>query len=471
MVPPETLTTTDQPLIGTYAASPAGPITEAELAGLKPVPEFNLPQFMQVLRFGQRQAEFVLSGRKQFGEVFRFHGIIPGHPVISGHPDHAKSLFTAKPELAPTLTTESPLRPIVGKDSVLTARGERHLRQRKLLLPSFHGDSIARYMSAIEHAIDDAIDQWPVGEEIELAPLMQDVTLDVIMSGIFGVEGRPQKGTPEYRLAKVTRRIADLSTTPMAKAMEYVNVGREEAVGVQKYALAQLDKPFYEVIAQRRKVDDLDERTDIMSMLMRARTEEGEALTDQELRDELITLVLAGHETTANQLAWTWERLTRTPDAYNTLYESVRANREDKADQVEYVLQESMRSRPVIPMVGRRVQVPWQLGECGVRAQTPVSISIFLVHHREDLYPEPWEFKPQRWIDQKPGTYEWIPFGGGTRRCLGASLAMAEMRVVLERMAARLEIEPDRPEAEHVQHRNVTMIPKRGARVVLREKI
>jgi cytochrome P450 len=470
MVPPETLTKTEQPLIGSYPASPAGQITEAELAGLKRVPEFDLPHWKQVLRFGQRQAEFVLKGRREFGDVFRFHGIIPGHPVITGHPDHVKSLFTASPKVAPTLTSESPLRPIVGKDSVLTAQGARHLRQRKLLLPPFHGESIARYMSMIEDAIDSSIDRWPVGEVIELAPKMQDVTLDVIMSGIFGVEGRPAKGTSEYRLAKVTRQLTHLSTTPIAKANEYMNVGREEAVGFQKYALAQLDKPIYEVIAARRLDPELEERTDIMSMLMRAKTEDGEAMTDSELRDELISLLLAGHETTANSLAWSWERLTRTPDAYNELYDAVRNDREDKADQIEYVIQETMRSRPVIPMVGRRVLEPWQLGEYGVEAGTPVSMSILLIHHREDLYPDPWDFKPQRWIGNKPGTYEWIPFGGGTRRCLGASLAMAEMRVVLERMAARLEIEADRPEAEHVQHRNVTMIPQRGASVIIRDK-
>jgi cytochrome P450 len=249
-----------------------------------------------------------------------------------------------------------------------------------------------------------------------------------------------------------------------------MNVGRDEAVGFQKYALAQLDKPIYEVIAQRRVDPTLEERTDIMSMLMRATTEDGDAMTDNELRDELISLLLAGHETTANSLAWAWERLTRTPDAYNEIYDAVRTDRADKADQIEYVIQETMRSRPVIPMIGRRVNVPWQLGEYGVEAGTPISMSILLVHHREDLYPEPWEFKPQRWVGQKPGTYEWIPFGGGTRRCLGASLAMAEMRVVLERMAARLEIEADQPEAEHVQHRNVTMIPKRGASVIIRDK-
>jgi cytochrome P450 len=200
---------------------------------------------------------------------------------------------------------------------------------------------------------------------------------------------------------------------------------------------------------------------------MRARTEDGEALTDRELRDELMTLVLAGHETTANQLAWAWERLVRSPDAYEWLREAVRGETPDVSEVVEATITEAMRVRPVIPVTGRRVAVPWRLGEYGVPAGTPVAASILLLHHREDLYPDPFAFRPERWIGHKPGTYEWIPFGGGTRRCLGAALAMAEQRVVLSMMARRLDIEAASEKPERPRHRNVTMIPARGGRVVL----
>lgn len=451
-------------LILEHADSPAGPIDEATQRSLPEPPSIDLPRTLQVLRFSQRQAEFVLRARRQHGDVFRFHGLIPGRPAITSHPDHVKSLFTAKPELAPSLTAESPLRPIVGKDSVLTAQGARHMRQRKLLLPSFHGESIARYVSAIEDAADREISKWPIGKTIELAPKMQAITLDVIMSGIFGIDGTPERGTPEYRLRAATKTLTEMSTWPIAQVAELTNVGRAEPVGITKVALKALDRPTYEVIEQRRASADLEEQTDILSMLLQATDEDGEYLSDREIRDELLTLVLAGHETTANTLAWAWERLTRNPDAYGVLRAAVRGDHEDAKDQVEYALNETMRSRPVIPMVGRRVTVPWQLGEYAVPAGTPIAMSIFLVHHREDVYPDPWQFRPERWVGHKPGTYTWIPFGGGTRRCLGASLAMAEMRVVLEQMARRLDIEPDRPEAEHVLHRNVTMIPARGAR-------
>ena len=179
-----------------------------------------------------------------------------------------------------------------------------------------------------------------------------------------------------------------------------------------------------------------------------------------------MTLVLAGHETTANQLAWAWERLVRTPAAYERLREAVRSD-EDVEEVIESTINEAMRVRPVIPITGRRVAVAWRLGDYGVPPQTPVAASILLLHHREDLYPDPFAFRPERWEGRKPGTYEWIPFGGGTRRCLGAALAMAEQRVVLRAMASRLDLEAADPKPERPKHRNVTMIPARGGRVIV----
>jgi cytochrome P450 len=304
-------------LIGRPPASPAGPAEPEELGSLPEPPQIDLPRALQVARFSFRQSQFLLGARRRLGEVFRMHGMIPGRPVITSHPDHARSLFTAKVEHVPSLTAESPLRPIVGPNSVLTANGPRHLRQRKLLLPPFHGEAIEQYRTMIAAVAGREIDAWPVGREIALAPRMQAITLDVIMAGIFGIEGRPAPGTPED---------------------------------------------------------------------------------------------------------------------------------------------------------GLRVTVPWRLGEYAVPAGTPISVSTLLLHHRGDLYPEPFAFRPERWHGHRPGTYEWIPFGGGTRRCLGAALAMAEMRIVLDAMAARLELEAADPEPEHALHRNVTMIPRHGARVVVRAR-
>jgi cytochrome P450 len=456
-------------LVGTAPPSPAGPIEPAELAGLAPPPEIPLPRLIQSLRFNQRQIEFMFRSRREFGGVFRMRGTIPGGPVITDHPDHVRSLFTAKPELAPSLTGESPLRPILGPNSVLTAVGPRHMRQRKLLLPPFHGEAIERYTEMIADAAEREIDGWPIGEPFALAPRMQAITLDVIMAGIFGIDGKPAPGTPEAGLRRTIKRLVAASTRPDAQLTEMLHIGREEAIGPLRLAMAILDRPTYAVIAARRRAADLQERRDILSLLLQARTEEGEELSDKELRDELLTLVLAGHETTANSLSWAWERLVRNPAAHEALTAAVRDG-EGAEEQVEATIVEAMRSRPVIPMIGRRVTVPWRLGEYGVAAGTPISMSILLIHHREDLYPDPFAFRPERWLDRKPGTYEWIPFGGGIRRCLGAALAMAEQRVVLETMARRLDLEADTPEPERALHRNVTMIPSRGGRVVVRAR-
>jgi cytochrome P450 len=449
-------------------APASGPLDPVEAAGLPAPPVIQLPQPVQLLRFNQRQIEFVFGARRRHGDVFAMETPEPLPLVITSLPEDVRSLFTAKPEEAPSLAAESPLRPIVGPDSVLTSLGERHLRQRKLLLPPFHGEAIQHYTAAIAEAAEREIESWPLGEPFALAPRMQAITLDVIMAGIFGIDGRPQPRSAEGRLRATIKALVGLSTKPVAQIAELMNVRREEPVGLTRLGRALMDRRMDAVIARRRR-EDLEERRDILSLLLQARGEEGEPLTDGEIRDELLTLVLAGHETTANSLAWAWERLTRTPDAHERLVAAVRSG-EGAEEAVEMTITETMRSRPVVPIVGRRVKRPWRLGDYAVPVETPVLISILLLHHREDLYPEPYEFRPERWLDRKPGTYEWLPFGGGIRRCLGAALAMAEQRVVLEAMARRLDLEAAELEPERALHRNVTMIPRHGARVVIRSR-
>jgi cytochrome P450 len=470
VVPPERIGNT---LVGEAPPSPAGPAEPAD-AGRPQPPAVPLPHALQVLHLNLRQIEFVFRWRRELGEVFRTRGILAGRPVVTSHPDHVRSLFTADPALVPSITAESPLRPVVGPASVLTANGPRHLRQRKLLLPPFHGEAIERYVKMISEVTERELDRWPIGTPFALAPRMQSITLDVIMAGILGVEATPARGTPELGLRTAVTYIAKASTTHLYQLAELMNVGHEEPVGLQRQAMKILDRFTYPVIAARRAAADLDERTDILSLIMRARTEDGEPLTDRELRDELITLILAGFETTANSLAWTWERLVRSPVAYERLRDAVRSGVAG-AENVEAAITEGMRTRPVIPAIGRRVTVPWRLGEYVIEAGTPIVASILLVHHREDLYPDPFAYRPERWLpheggQRKPGTYEWIPFGGGTRRCLGAALAMAEQRVVLEAMTRRLDLEAEERAPEHAVHRNVTMIPARGARVVIRSR-
>jgi cytochrome P450 len=406
----------------------------------------------------------------QLGEVWGMNGYLRGNVAVTSHPDHVRSLFTAPTEQAPSEAPESPLRPVLGPDSVLIAVGPRHVRQRKLLLPLFHGKAIARYETMITAAAEREIARWPVGRPFALAPRMQAITLDVIMAGIFGIEGRPRRGTLAYALRAAIRQLLRASTLPGAKLAELMNLGHDEPVGLTKIGLALPDRLIYRIIAKRRRDPELAERTDILSLIMRARTEDGEALSDREVRNEVMTLVLAGHETTANQLAWAWERLVRNPAPHERLVAAVRDEAADADEVVEATITEAMRVRPVIPATARRVRVPWRLGEYGVPADTGIAIAITLIHHREDLYPDPFAFRPERWRGRKPGTYSWLPFGGGTRRCLGASLAMAEQRIVLREMARRLDVEATTKRPERPKNRNVTMIPSRGGRVVVRAR-
>jgi len=469
-------------LIGAAPPSPAGPAPD-DGGPLRLPPGSRLPRPLQTLRFSMRQIELVFRLRRQFGEVFRFRGMIDDDLiVVTSHPDHVKSLFTARPELAPSLTGESPLRPIVGTNSVLTAVGPRHMRQRKLLLPPFHGEAVQRYAAMIADVAEREIDRWPVGTPIRLAPRMQAITLDVIMAGIFGIEGQPRPGTPEHALREAVRWGVALSVRPEAQLLELLNLNQVEPRGPLRRLLARLDRHLYGVIEARRAAPDAAERTDILSLLLRTTDEDGTPLTDRELRDELLTLVLAGHETTANSLAWIFERLVRTPHAYARVRDAARSGdaagaeaavpngAADPDGYLEATIHEGMRSRPVIPIIGRRVMVPWQLGDYRVPAGTSVLMSILLVHHREDVYPDPFAFRPERFLGVRPGTYTWIPFGGGIRRCLGATLAMAEQRVVLRAIARRTDLAAVDPAPEKARHRNVTMIPAHGARVVVTAK-
>ena len=268
----EPVTAIDEPLgsalVGQAPPSPAGPLEVEEAAALPGPPAIPLPRALQVLRFNQRQIQFVFRARRELGEVFRMRGIVPDGPVITSHPDHVRSLFTAKPEQAPSLTGESPLRPIVGPNSVLTSVGPRHMRQRKLLLPSFHGEAIERYTQMIADAAEREIERWPIGVPFALAPRMQAITLDVIMAGIFGIEGRPARGTPEHGLRTATRRLVRASTLPFAQVSELINIGRDEPVGAMRAGLSILDRHAYAVIEGRRRAEDLEERSDILSLLL-----------------------------------------------------------------------------------------------------------------------------------------------------------------------------------------------------------
>ncbi len=447
-----------------FAPSPAGPADGEAITA--PPPGYELSPAVQGLRFAARPMGFAIGGHRSFGDVWTMR--MPMRPegmTVSCHPDHFASLMKSRPGDAPSLTGSSPLGTILGPDSVLTSVGDRHLRQRKLLLPPFHGEAVQRYVEMIGEVAETEIDGWREGSEFGLAPRMQAVTLEVIMRGIFGIDHSDTSSTGA-RMRETLRRMLALSTTKLFQLIEIRNHGRRQHQDLLVTLLGIVDRQMYAVIRARRRDADRRQGGDVLSLLLAARDEDGQPLSDKELRDELMALVLAGHETTANSLAWTFERLLRSPAAYDRLRDEVRSSDpESSARYVEATIHEGMRARPVIPMVVRMVTRPWRFGEYVIPAQSATAVSIIGMHHRSDVYPDPSVFRPERFLEEKPGTYTWIPFGGGIRRCLGAALAMAEQRVMVEAIARRCDLRAPDLAAEAPRMRNVTMIPAHGCQV------
>ncbi|WP_019203674.1 cytochrome P450 [Tsukamurella sp. 1534] len=442
----------------------AGPVDDG--AGLPAPPELALHPLRASLGFTFREGDLAFRSARRHGEVFRSEFLGgPGKVVMISNPAHIASIM-GKPDLAPSATRFSPLRPIVGPDSVLTSVGPRHKQQRGLLLPQFHGRAVTAYQERIDEATARRIDEWRPGETVALADIGQAITLDVIMSAVFGIEDAVRATPSESAVRSSMIRLLQLSTHSLATVVQLINSRSREPRGVLKMVLNPLDRAIYGVIAERRRegADGPDGagRTDILTVLMAARGDDGEPLGDGEIRDELLTLVLAGHETTSNTVAWTFERLTRTPDVYARAMEAARSG--DDA-YVEALINESMRSRPVVPVVARELLAPWRFGEYAVERGRITLVSILLLHHRDDLYPRPFAFEPERFLGVKPSPQRLMPFGGGTRRCLGAGLALAELRVVISEILRRTDLAITDAPPERPQHRNVTMIPADGGLV------
>src|SRR3954452_19932977 len=293
---------------------------------------------------------------------------------------------------------------------------------------------------------------------------MQAMTLEVILRAVFGVG----EGERLNRLRSQLRSTLNLLSNPR-RAIFMVMLGPERLRRFPPFRrqMDRVDRLLYEEIAARRNAADLEERDDILSLLLRARHEDGATMTDRELRDELITLLVAGHETTATGLSWATELLARHPEELSRLEDSVAAGEDEYLDAV---IREPLRPRPVIALVWRKLVEPMEIGGRLLPAGVSVAPSIYLVHRRPDIYPEPERFRPERFLEQPAGTYTWIPFGGGVRRCLGASFALFEMNQVVSAITRNVAMEAAEPASERVRRRAITLVPERGARVVARER-
>ncbi len=403
---------------------------------------------------------------KRYGEEFTVRFFPSGRKivVVSGA-ERVKQVFTASPEVAPSAAGISPVAPVMGPSSVLTLIGPEHIRQRRLLLPPFHGERMKEYEEVIVEATKRDVATWPEGTPMSLQERTRAITLEVILRAVFGVEAE--------RMDPLRKAIGGLFVPlklPMLLLVALRAPSMERPKGAFGRALDHLDEVTYAEIARRRAQKDLGERKDILSLLMQARDEEGVAMTDAELRDELVTLLLAGHETTATSVAWAIERLVRHPDKLRKLIAEIDAGESEEYQQA--VVNETMRVRPVVPMVVRILKEPMRVGEHELPKGTRVAPSIWLTNRDKKVYEDPEEFRPERFIESQPETFSWIPFGGGIRRCIGASFATLEMKLIMRTILEELQpkLPPERPRrrrtGERIHRRAITLVPAEGTRVV-----
>ena len=407
-------------------------------------------------------ARFMNACRRRYGDVVWLSTAFDRGFVMVFDPELVREVFQAPPDRLRAGEANAVLGPLLGSRSVLLLDGAEHLRHRRLLLPPFHGRALQAHEGVMRAAADAEIDAWPRGEEFALLPSMQSLTLEVIMTAIFGVE-------EAERRAELKRRVR-AAIDPLRRRMGILllvlsggRLGDRGATQRFEERKRHLDDFIYDEIARRRAAGDLEDRDDVLSLLLRARDEDGQGLTDGELRDELVTLLVAGHETTATGLAWTFDLLLHTP----RVLERLRA--ELDGPYLDAVVKESLRLRPVVPGIGRVVRGgPFALAGYTVPAGVEINPSISMIHRRADRYPGPGDFRPERFLgDDAPDTYTWLPFGGGTRRCLGASFALQEMRVVVGRVLERSRLRPARRRPEKVLRQGITLVPRDGVRVLV----
>ncbi len=402
----------------------------------------------------------IRSFARHYGPVAKtqFPGF--GVMVYVNEPELVKQVFAGDPSIFHAgEATSQVLGPAVGANSVLTLDEEPHLRQRKLLLPPFHGENVSRWESAIREITASDMGTWPVAKPFSLRTHTQRITLEVILRAVFGLRGKERFERALPLVDEFARRASPVVLFPFIRR----DLGRLSPWARFKRARAALDEFLYEEIALRRSEPDLAERDDVLSLLLRATDEHGRPMSDHELRDELVTVIGAGHETTATAVAWAFERLLRNPRVLERLIQSLGQDDE----YLDATIKETLRMRPVIVDIARRLTRDIELAGYRIPAGTMLMPSIAAIHFREDLHPQPDQFRPERFLDGQPESYTWIPFGGGVRRCIGASFAQFEMRVIIRTILERADLRAARSAAERAVIRNITIAPARGCRVVL----
>jgi cytochrome P450 len=421
-----------------------------------------LPRALQTLGFILVPARFIDACRRRYGDIVTFSSLFDPRFVMVFEPDMVKQVFRGPPDGLHAGEANAVLGPVVGERSLLLLDGAEHLRERKLMLPPFHGERMRAYAEVIREAADSSIASWPLGEPFALLPRMQSLTLEVIMRAVFGVHESAGAGELAQRIRALLDPVSRRSVLLLALSGGRLGAGAGQSFQERRRALDEL---IHREIVRRRAAEDLDRREDVFSMLLLARGENGQPMSDSELRDELVTLLVAGHETTATALAWAFELLLRNAKVLQRLKAELARGESD--EYLEVVVKEVLRLRPVIMGVGRVVRGrPFEVGGYQIPAGVEINPSIAAIHRREDRYPQARAFRPERFLGPNaPDTYSWLPFGGGTRRCLGASFATFEMQAVIRRVLERTTLVPVGRRPERGVRRGITFVPARGVRV------
>lgn len=425
-------------------------------------PEPAMSPLMQTLRWSFRPLAFMEHCRRRYGDSFSVKFLGFERPmVLISDPAAIKALYQERSHGLPP-GRNIVLEPILGRKSLLLQEGAEHLARRRLMLPAFHGERMRSYEEALIEIVDAEIDSWPLGEEFPIHARMQAITLETILRIVFGVSSGPRL----ERLRQVLSTVLQETASPGRQLIGLVSRRFAGTTPFEQFErqLREVDELLFAEIAEHRARPDLAEREDILSMLMRAEFEDGTRMEEQELRDQLMTLLLAGHETTATALAWSFDLLLRHPQPLARLRESLDAGEEG---YLRATITEALRLRPVVPLAGRRLATALVADGVELPAGTDVTPAIWLTHTRADLYSDPFAFRPERFLDEGPETYSWIPFGGGVRRCIGATFAEFEMRVVLREVLSRCELRKASPEPERTGRRNITFSPLKGTPVVV----
>jgi cytochrome P450 family 135 len=419
----------------------------------------------QTLRWLLRPIPFMEDCRRRYGEAFSVVFVGFKTPmVLVSDPEAVKVIYTERANGLPP-GRNIVLEPVMGPRSILLLEGEDHMARRKVMLPPFHGEHMRSYEAVMREAIGAEIDSWRVGETFAIHARMQSVTLEVILRAVFGVTDP----TRLERLRGLLGQVLNDTASPILQLAGFAT--RRFKCGpwaVFQEHVGEVDRELRALIAERRSEPDLESREDILSALIAARFEnEDGGMSDSEVRDQMMTLLLAGHETTATALAWSFDLLLGHPDKLARLTAELD---EDGDEYLRATISEALRLRPVVPIAGRRLSVDLSVNGLELPAGTDVAPAMWLTHTRPDVYPEPYAFRPERFLDSPPDTYAWIPFGGGVRRCLGASFAEFEMRIVLSEVLGRCRLAPAVKGAQHMTRRNITLSPREGTPVTLLQR-